>query len=317
MDYNLSDKTTLYGRYALYSEDDFAGFVNSSPYQGYDTGQTFFNQSVTLNLTHVFTPNIVNSLKFTFNRLTNIEPLGTNPVSPTLYTSSFALPPLPGTNGSLVFPGDLGNHSRCRHPVRRSAERLSNLRRLVVDQGTPLVQVCGASRRRVGGRVVAGSGSQGDGVVRWCREREEFGEWVFAGKGRALAEPDRVAELERKIGSRRWRLILKRALQRVEEQRQLRALSGGARSTNIRGAAGLPLEMDVTDQASVLAALGAVGARFGRVDLVVNAASPRHRRRGAIRGRESWRRAIQRASSGGRPRRFAGRTPRSVPRRGT
>ena len=105
MDYNISDKTTLYGRYALYSEDDFAGFVNSSPYQGYDTGQTFFNQSVTINLTHVFTPNIVNSLKFTFNRLTNIEPLGTNPVSPTLYTSSFALPPLPGTNGSLVFPG--------------------------------------------------------------------------------------------------------------------------------------------------------------------------------------------------------------------
>ena len=105
VDYNFSDKTTLYGRYALYSEDDFAGFVNSSPYAGYNTGQTFFNQSVTINLTHVFTPSIVNSLKFTYNRLTNIEPLGSNPVSPTLYTSSFALPPLPGTNGSLVFPG--------------------------------------------------------------------------------------------------------------------------------------------------------------------------------------------------------------------
>jgi NAD(P)-dependent dehydrogenase (short-subunit alcohol dehydrogenase family) len=32
--------------------------------------------------------------------------------------------------------------------------------------------------------------------------------------------------------------------------------------------------MDVTDQASVLAALEEVGARFGRVELVVNAASP-------------------------------------------
>ena len=57
VDYNISDKTTLYGRYALYSEDDFAGFINSSPYVGYDTGQTHFNQSVIINLTHVFSPN--------------------------------------------------------------------------------------------------------------------------------------------------------------------------------------------------------------------------------------------------------------------
>ena len=34
------------------------------------------------------------------------------------------------------------------------------------------------------------------------------------------------------------------------------------------------LEVDVTDQASVLAALGQTGKRFGRIDLVVNAASP-------------------------------------------
>ncbi len=105
MDYNISDKTTIYGRYAGFNEDDFAGFINSSPYVGYDTGQTQFNQSVTINLTHVFTPNIVNSLKFTYNRLNLLQPLGTNPISPTLYTSATALPNLPGTNGALVFPG--------------------------------------------------------------------------------------------------------------------------------------------------------------------------------------------------------------------
>src|ERR1022692_1437037 len=32
----IVDRTSLYGRYALYSEDDFAGYVNSSPYQGYN-----------------------------------------------------------------------------------------------------------------------------------------------------------------------------------------------------------------------------------------------------------------------------------------
>ena len=105
VDYNFSDKTTLYGRYALYSEDDFAGYINSSPYVGYDTGQTNFNQSVLINLTHVFSPNIVNSLKFTYNRLNQLQPLGTNPVGPTLYTSASGLPPLPGTTGALVFPG--------------------------------------------------------------------------------------------------------------------------------------------------------------------------------------------------------------------
>ena len=105
VDYNFSDKTSLYGRYALYSEDDFAGSVNASPYVGYDTGQTLYNQSVLINLTHVFSPSIVNSLKVAFNRLNQLQPLGTNPVSPTLYTSATGLPNLPGTNGALVFPG--------------------------------------------------------------------------------------------------------------------------------------------------------------------------------------------------------------------
>ena len=105
VDYNFSDKTSLYGRYALYSEDDFAGSVNASPYVGYDTGQTLYNQSVLINLTHVFSPSVVNSLKVAFNRLNQLQPLGTNPVSPTLYTSATGLPNLPGTNGALVFPG--------------------------------------------------------------------------------------------------------------------------------------------------------------------------------------------------------------------
>ncbi len=56
VDYNLSDKTTIYGRYALYSEDQLPGSWTSSPYAGYNTGQTFFNQGVNINLTHVFTP---------------------------------------------------------------------------------------------------------------------------------------------------------------------------------------------------------------------------------------------------------------------
>src|SRR5271166_1830372 len=70
----------------------------------------------------------------------------------------------------------------------------------------------------------------GEPVARLARE---LGAGAFMGSGHKQAEADRVAELERKIGQQALEIdFLKRALQRVEEQRQLRALAGGARSTN-------------------------------------------------------------------------------------
>jgi NAD(P)-dependent dehydrogenase (short-subunit alcohol dehydrogenase family) len=56
------------------------------------------------------------------------------------------------------------------------------------------------------------------------------------------------------------------------------SVAGGARSPEtlekVRAAGADALEVDVTDQASVLAALEATAEQHGRVDLVVNAASP-------------------------------------------
>ena len=74
VDYNISDKSTLYGRYALYSENDFPGTINASPYVGYETGQTNYNQNVTINYTRVFTPNFVSSSKVIYNRLNQKQP---------------------------------------------------------------------------------------------------------------------------------------------------------------------------------------------------------------------------------------------------
>jgi transposase len=68
-------------------------------------------------------------------------------------------------------------------------------------------------------------------LYRWRRELEEHGERAFAGVGRKRAEEDKVADLERKIGRQALEIdFLKRALQHVEEQRLLRALSNGAPS---------------------------------------------------------------------------------------
>jgi len=68
---------------------------------------------------------------------------------------------------------------------------------------------------------------------RWRRELQDHGERAFSGVGKKRIEETKVAELERKIGQQTVEIdFLKRALQHVEEQRLLRALSNGAPSTN-------------------------------------------------------------------------------------
>ena len=103
VDFNMSDKTQLSVKYALYNEVDFAGTVNTSPYAGYETGQTNKDNHLTASLTHTFSPTLVSQTRLSFNRLTNSQPLGSAPVSPTLYMSANGAVSL---NGQLVsFPG--------------------------------------------------------------------------------------------------------------------------------------------------------------------------------------------------------------------
>ena len=67
------------------------------------------------------------------------------------------------------------------------------------------------------------------------RWREEFGHGpgkAFPGSGRRRTEPDRVAQLERKIGQQTLEIdFLKGCLQRIEQQRQLQAVTGKPLST--------------------------------------------------------------------------------------
>ncbi len=108
VDYNLSDKTTLFGRYASYKENDFAGTVNSSPYNGYNTGQNNYDQNFEFNISHVFNASLLNTTKIAFNRLNGpVQPLSTQPVQPTLYTTATSTPPVAvnGISNTLVFPG--------------------------------------------------------------------------------------------------------------------------------------------------------------------------------------------------------------------
>ena len=108
VDYNLSANNTFFFRYAAYNELDFPGYINYSPYAGYNTGQTNFDQNYEINFVHFFSPALVNTAKVTYNRLNGpVQPLATAPIGPTLYTSSTSVPSVTvgGNSFPLIYPG--------------------------------------------------------------------------------------------------------------------------------------------------------------------------------------------------------------------
>jgi len=100
-DYNLDEKTQMYFRYARYSQDLFKGTIVFSPYQGFDSGMTNMDNSLLFSVTRTFSPRFVSQSKVAFTRLTQQQPLGDNPVVPTLYFSSAGAASYNGTTFDL------------------------------------------------------------------------------------------------------------------------------------------------------------------------------------------------------------------------
>lgn len=104
VDFNISSNTQLFGRYALFNEKDFAGVINTSPYVGYETGETNLDNSGMLSLTHTFTANLVSNTRLLITRLNGpVDPLGSAPVGPTLYLRNSAGARIAGQ--LVAFPG--------------------------------------------------------------------------------------------------------------------------------------------------------------------------------------------------------------------
>jgi hypothetical protein len=85
IDWNLSNATQIYGRYAIESSVLFPGSVGDSPWAGFNTGQTTFNQNAIVNVTHSFSPTFVSQTKLVFNRLNLQQPLADAAVQPTYF----------------------------------------------------------------------------------------------------------------------------------------------------------------------------------------------------------------------------------------
>lgn len=107
IDYTLNDKISMYFRAANYAELDFPGTNSLSPYAGFDTGTTIFNQSYLYNLNYAITNNLLSNSKVSFSRQNNSQPLN-GPAVPTLYLNQANTTSTdPNTGNAIVFPGYL------------------------------------------------------------------------------------------------------------------------------------------------------------------------------------------------------------------
>ncbi|HBY64136.1 MAG TPA: TonB-dependent receptor, partial [Solibacterales bacterium] len=88
LDYNLSEKTQIYGRLAWESISNLVGSNADSPYAGFDSGSDQRNYNLLVSAIRTFSPTLISQSKAVVNRLKNIQPLGDQPPTPTLYLAS-------------------------------------------------------------------------------------------------------------------------------------------------------------------------------------------------------------------------------------
>ncbi|HMF55220.1 MAG TPA: TonB-dependent receptor, partial [Pyrinomonadaceae bacterium] len=105
VDYNLSDHTQIYGRLALEKINLFEGSISSSPFAGFNSGETDFNQNWLVNVTHNFTSTLVSQTKLVYNRLNDLQGLAAAPVGPTFFLTNTAFQQIGGHD--VAFPGYL------------------------------------------------------------------------------------------------------------------------------------------------------------------------------------------------------------------
>ncbi|HXJ41077.1 MAG TPA: carboxypeptidase regulatory-like domain-containing protein, partial [Bryobacteraceae bacterium] len=103
VDYNLSNNTQIYFRYARFDASFFPGSLTDSPYVGYDTADFQLNNAYAVSATHIFSTTLISQTKLSFNRIAETQPLAEGPVSPTLYTTLSATNSLGGA--SILYPG--------------------------------------------------------------------------------------------------------------------------------------------------------------------------------------------------------------------
>ncbi len=103
VDFNMTERTQMYGRYVLYNQVGPVGVGNVSPYAGFSTSQTTKAQNLVYGVTHTFSPALTSQVQIGLLRVNQNQPLGANPAGPTLFINSGAAPSI--ASNQLVLPG--------------------------------------------------------------------------------------------------------------------------------------------------------------------------------------------------------------------
>ncbi len=116
IDWNINDKTQLYGRYAQERPKFAPGTNANSPYAGFDISEIDLNHNMLLNFARTFSNNLVSNTKAVFRRLKLDYSLTNDPSIPSLYFfqnqgatfdgNFIALPGYLPTVPSAGIPGD-------------------------------------------------------------------------------------------------------------------------------------------------------------------------------------------------------------------
>ena len=105
IDWNINDKTQLYGRYAQQRPELLQGSQGFSPYAGFDIGTTTLNNNMLVNLTRTFGSNFVSNTKAAYRRINTTNTLANDPSTPTLYF--FSNQPASFDGDNIALPGYL------------------------------------------------------------------------------------------------------------------------------------------------------------------------------------------------------------------
>jgi hypothetical protein len=105
LDYTMSDRTLLYGRYGFEDRAFYPGTFSVSPFAGFNTRSRERNHNALVNLTHGYKNNWSANGKLSYNRLNLERPAALNSDAPRLFLGNFTGAGLGGF--SISLPGDL------------------------------------------------------------------------------------------------------------------------------------------------------------------------------------------------------------------
>ncbi len=104
LDFNMTDKTQMFFRFARQNQDEFNGTSSYSAYSQYNVGQETYDDSGVYSLSHSFSSNVFSNTKIGFSRFDVYNSFNTALTStPNLMLAGFATDPTTGLN--IQLPG--------------------------------------------------------------------------------------------------------------------------------------------------------------------------------------------------------------------